>query len=97
MLTRPLFEGIQNWSERKKTLTHDDVKDRARRTIEWYVAQGVQWVRSHVDVTDPSLTAVHALLELREEMAGLIDIQLVAFPQEGIPSFRMVQTCWKKP
>ena len=82
-----LFEGIQNWSARKKMLTHDDVKDRARRALEWYVAQGVQWVRSHVDVTDPSLTAVYALLELREEMAELIDIQLVAFPQEGIPSF----------
>ena len=82
-----LFEGIQNWSERKKTLTHDDVKTRAMKAIEWYVAQGVQHVRSHVDTTDPKLTALHALLELREEVRDLIDIQLVAFPQEGIPSF----------
>ncbi|WP_419835109.1 amidohydrolase family protein [Endozoicomonas atrinae] len=82
-----LFEGIQNWSERKKTLTRDDVKNRASKALEWYIAQGVQHVRSHVDTTDPSLTALHALLELREEMRDLIDIQLVAFPQEGIPSF----------
>ena len=82
-----LFEGIQNWSERKKTLTHDDVKSRASRALQWYIGQGVQHVRSHVDTTDPSLTALHALLELRECMRDLIDIQLVAFPQEGIPSF----------
>ena len=82
-----LFEGIQNWSERKKTLTHDDVKSRASRALQWYIGQGVQHVRSHVDTTDPSLTALHALLELREGMRDLIDIQLVAFPQEGIPSF----------
>ncbi|MBO9496323.1 cytosine deaminase [Thalassotalea sp. G20_0] len=82
-----LFEGIHNWSERKKTLTRDDVKNRAAKALEWYIAQGVQHVRSHVDTTDPSLTALQALLELREEMRELIDIQLVAFPQEGIPSF----------
>ncbi len=82
-----LFEGIQNWSERKKTLTREDVKNRAAKALEWYIAQGVQHVRSHVDTTAPSLTALHALLELREEMRHLIDIQLVAFPQEGIPSF----------
>ncbi|WP_067585074.1 cytosine deaminase [Endozoicomonas ascidiicola] len=82
-----LFEGIQNWSERKKTLTRDDVKQRASKALEWYIAQGVQHVRSHVDTTDPSLTALHGLLELREEVKDLIDIQLVAFPQEGIPSY----------
>ncbi len=69
-----LFEGIQNWSERKKTLTREDVKNRAAKALEWYIAQGVQHVRSHVDTTDPSLTALHALLELREEMRDLIDI-----------------------
>ena len=82
-----LFEGIQNWSERKKSLTHDDVKNRATRALQWYIGQGVQHVRSHVDTTDPNLTALHALLELREDMRDLIDIQLVAFPQEGIPSY----------
>ncbi|KEQ13138.1 cytosine deaminase [Endozoicomonas numazuensis] len=85
--TGTLFEGIQNWSERKKTLSHDDVKQRASKALSWYIGQGVQHVRSHVDTTDPSLTAVHALLELKEEVKDLIDIQLVAFPQEGVPSF----------
>ncbi|WP_257281406.1 MULTISPECIES: cytosine deaminase [unclassified Endozoicomonas] len=82
-----LFEGIQNWSQRKKILTHDDVRQRAKKALSWYVGQGVQHVRSHVDTTDPDLTAVHALLELKEDVKDLIDIQLVAFPQEGIPSF----------
>ena len=82
-----LFEGIQNWSERKKSLTREDVRERVQRTLEWYIVQGVQHVRSHVDITDPSLTALQALLEIREKMQGLIDIQLVAFPQEGIPSY----------
>ena len=82
-----LFEGIQNWSARKKTLTSEDVKRRAGKALEWYVAQGVQYVRSHVDITDPSLTALKALLELKEQMCDQIHIQLVAFPQEGIPSF----------
>ncbi|WOG25730.1 cytosine deaminase [Endozoicomonas sp. 8E] len=85
--TGTLFEGIQNWSERKKKLTHDDVRQRAKKALAWYTGQGVQHVRSHVDTTDPGLTAVHALLELKEEVKDLIDIQLVAFPQEGIPSF----------
>ncbi len=82
-----LFEGIQNWSERKKTLTPEDVRHRATRAINWYVAQGVQHVRSHVDTTDPSLTALKTLIDLREEMSDVIDIQLVAFPQEGILSY----------
>ena len=82
-----LFEGIQNWSERKKTLTREDVIARASRAIDWYTAQGVQAIRSHVDTTDPSLTALHALLELKESVKDRMDIQLVAFPQEGIPSF----------
>ncbi|MGO0306703.1 amidohydrolase family protein [Endozoicomonas acroporae] len=82
-----LFEGIHNWPERKKTLTRDDVENRAAKALEWYIARGVQHVRSHVDTTDPSLTALQALLKLREEMRELIDIQLVAFPREDIPSF----------
>lgn len=82
-----LFEGIQRWSERKKSLTVDDVKTRATKALKWQVAQGIQHVRTHVDVTDPKLTALKALLEVKEEMAAYVDLQLVAFPQEGIPSF----------
>jgi len=83
-----LFEGIQRWSERKESLTHDDVKRRAKQALTWQVAQGIQHVRTHVDVTDPKLTALQALLEVREEMADYLDLQLVAFPQEGIQSFQ---------
>lgn len=82
-----LFEGIACWAERKKSLTHEDVKERARKTLLWQIAQGIQYVRTHVDTCDPKLTALRALLELREEMAPWVTIQIVAFPQEGILSF----------
>ncbi|MBG9588250.1 cytosine deaminase [Cytobacillus firmus] len=82
-----LFEGIQRWAQRKETLTHEDVKTRAKTALKWQIAQGIQHVRTHVDVTDPSLTALIALLEVKEEMADYVDLQLVAFPQEGINSY----------
>lgn len=82
-----LFEGIQCWSLRKESLTKQDVKDRVRRAVRMQAQNGVQFVRTHVDVTDPKLTAMEALLELREELRDIIDIQVVAFPQEGIDSF----------
>lgn len=85
--TGTLFDGIRIWSERKKTLTAQDVKDRARRTLHMMVKHGIQYVRTHVDITDPNLTAFHALLELREEAKPYMDLQIVAFPQEGILSF----------
>jgi cytosine deaminase len=81
-----LLEGIQIWSERKHSLTREDVKRRALQEIEWEVAQGTLHIRSHVDVCDPSLTALRALLELREEVRDICDLQLVAFPQDGILS-----------
>lgn len=82
-----LFEGIQVWSERKRTLTVEDVKERVRRAVRQQAGFGIQYVRSHVDVTDPELTALRALLELREELRDDVTLQLVAFPQEGIESF----------
>ncbi len=82
-----LFEGIQRWAQRKETLTHEDVKTRAKTALKWQIAQGIQHVRTHVDVTDPSLTALKALLEVKEEMSNFVDLQLVAFPQEGIHSY----------
>ena len=82
-----LIEGILTWAERKPFLTHDDVKARAREAILWEVAQGTGLIRSHVDVCDPSLTAVRALIELREEMRDLVELKLIAFPQDGILSF----------
>ena len=82
-----LIEGILTWAERKPSLTHDDVKTRAREAILWEVAQGTGLIRSHVDVCDPSLTALRALIELREEMRDLVELRLIAFPQDGILSF----------
>ena len=82
-----LFEGIQCWSQRKETLTKQDVKDRVYRAVRMQAGHGVQFVRTHVDVTDPKLTAMEAMLELREELRDTIQIQVVAFPQEGIDSF----------
>ena len=82
-----LFEGIAIWASRVGDLTVEDVKDRARQVLRWQLACGVQFVRSHVDVCEPSLTALRALVELREEARGQVDLQLVAFPQQGILSF----------
>lgn len=85
--TGTLFDGIRIWSERKQNLTKEDVKLRAKKTLLNMVGHGIQHVRSHVDVTDPHLIAARALLELREELKDQIDLQLVAFPQEGILSY----------
>ncbi|MHB1505541.1 MAG: cytosine deaminase [Sulfobacillus sp.] len=82
-----LFEGIETWALRKKTLSRQDVIGRATRLLHWQAAQGVLHVRSHVDTTDPKLTAVQALLEVKQNLRGLVDVQLVAFPQEGILSY----------
>ncbi|MFR0583898.1 cytosine deaminase [Limosilactobacillus mucosae] len=85
--TGTLFDGIRIWSERKKDLTIQDVKERAKKTLLNMVSHGIQHVRSHVDVTDPHLIALQALLELKHEMQDVVDLQLVAFPQEGILSY----------
>ncbi|MGH2454233.1 MAG: cytosine deaminase [bacterium] len=85
--TGSLFEGIEIWAERVKSLTHEDVKRRATTALKWMLAHGVTYVRTHVDVCDPSLTALQALLEVREEVADVITLQIVAFPQQGIYSF----------
>ncbi|EOD55131.1 cytosine deaminase [Aeromonas molluscorum] len=82
-----LFEGIERWAERKALLSHEDVKTRAMQTLKWQIANGIQFVRSHVDVSDPELIALKAMLELREEMKPWVELQLVAFPQEGILSY----------
>nr|WP_309100820.1 cytosine deaminase [Fredinandcohnia onubensis] len=82
-----LFEGIQRWSQRKESLTLEDVKTRSKTALKWQIAQGIGHVRTHVDVTDPSLTALKAMLEVKEELKDYVDIQLVAFPQEGILSY----------
>ncbi|NCI01157.1 cytosine deaminase [Cronobacter malonaticus] len=82
-----LFEGIERWGQRKATITHEDTKRRAHATIGMLRDHGIQHVRTHVDVTDPTLAALKAMLEVKEEARHLIDLQIVAFPQEGIESF----------
>lgn len=82
-----LWEGIAVWSERKPSVSREDVLARAEQVLRWQAAQGVLFVRSHCDVTDPSLTALDALLELRDRVRDVVGLQVVAFPQEGIVSF----------
>ena len=85
--TGTLFEGIAVWAERKQSLTIEDVKSRVNRAVRQQARFGIQYVRTHVDVTDPELTALRAMLELRDELADQVTLQIVAFPQEGIESF----------
>ncbi|MCI8475024.1 MAG: cytosine deaminase [Oscillospiraceae bacterium] len=82
-----LFEGIECWAKRKEKLSKADIKERVNRAVRMYATHGVQHIRTHVDVTDPSLVAMETMLELREELRELVDIQVVAFPQEGILSY----------
>ncbi len=82
-----LFEGIERWAERKALLSHEDVKARAWKTLKWQIANGIQFVRTHVDVSDPTLTALKAMLEVKQEVAPWVELQIVAFPQEGILSY----------
>ncbi len=82
-----LWEGIAIWAERVKRLTPEDIRARVMKALPWFVAHGVTHIRSHVDVCDPELTALRTLLAIKKEVADLIDIQLVAFPQLAVYSF----------
>ena len=79
-----LFEGIDIWRERKQSLSLEDVKQRAIETLKLQATQGVLFVRSHADVSEASLTALQALLDVRSAVAPWITVQVVAFPQDGI-------------
>ena len=78
-----LLEGIALWSELKPHLTQEALVERALAYCDWAVAKGLLAVRSHVDVCDPRLLAVEALLEVKRLVAPYLDLQLVAFPQDG--------------
>jgi cytosine deaminase len=78
-----LLEGIALWGELKPDLTVEDIKARALKLCHWAIARGTLAIRSHVDVSDDRLLTVKALLEVREEIKSYIDLQLVAFPQDG--------------
>src|SRR3989338_2613588 len=79
-----LLEGIALWGELKPHLTQDAIIERALRYCDWAVAKGLLAIRSHVDVCDPRLLAVEALLHVREKVKPYLDLQLVAFPQDGV-------------
>lgn len=79
-----LLEAIDIWGEWKSTLTDDILMNNAREVIKWYAANGVLRVRTHADCTDPTLRTVKCLLALKEEIKELIDIQVVAFPQDAV-------------
>jgi cytosine deaminase len=79
-----LLEGIALWGELKPTLTQEAIVERALQYCDWAVAQGLLAIRSHVDVCDERLLAVQALLHVKQRVAPYLDLQLVAFPQDGL-------------
>lgn len=91
-----LLEGIEIWGERKKTITKEEIKRNALETTKWLMANGVLHIRTHVDTTEKSLITVQALLELKEEMKEYVDIQIVAFPQDGIFSYKNMDKLLEK-
>lgn len=83
-----LFEAIELWPQFKKTLTVESVKRLAMKGIKDEVSQGVQHIRTHIDVTDPNFTALKAMLEMKQDLKDSVDIQIVAFPQEGMYMYK---------
>jgi cytosine/creatinine deaminase len=79
-----LFEGIDIWRDRKQDLDPEDIKTRAIATLQQQATQGVLFARTHVDVSEPNLIALKAILEVREEVKDWMTLQVVAFPQDGI-------------
>lgn len=83
-----LFEAIDKWSDSKSVLKIQDIKERAYKGIKAEIRNGVQYIRTHVDVTDPNLTALKAMLEVKEEVKDYLYLQLIAFPQEGYYAYK---------
>ncbi len=79
-----LHEGIALWGMLKPTLTQADIEQSATQYCHWALANGILAIRSHVDISDPSLVAVQALLNVRSAFKPWLDLQLVAFPQDGL-------------
>ena len=79
-----LLEGIALWGELKPQLTQEAIVERALAYCDWAVGKGLLAIRSHVDVCDPRLLAVEALLHVKEKVKPYLDLQLVAFPQDGL-------------
>ena len=79
-----LLEGIALWGELKPMLTAEAVIERALAYCDWAVGRGLLAIRSHVDTSDPSMLAVEALIEVKKRVAPYLELQLVAFPQDGV-------------
>ena len=79
-----LLEGIALWGELKPQLTQDALVERAMQYCDWAVAKGLLAIRTHVDICDDRLLAVEALLHVKSRVKPYIDLQLVAFPQDGV-------------
>ncbi len=92
-MTGTLFEGIERWGQRKAWVKNSkvdlvkDTKNRALQVVNLLASHGIQYVRTHADTTDPDMIGMKALLEVKDEVKDFMDIQIVAFPQEGIDSF----------
>ena len=83
-----LFEAIEMWPKFKETLTVNSVKKLALKGIKDEVSRGVQYIRTHIDVTDPKFTALKAMIELKEELKNIVTIQIIAFPQQGMYTYK---------
>ncbi|MDQ0916915.1 cytosine deaminase [Paenibacillus sp. V4I5] len=79
-----LYEGIGLWQKRKQALTYEDVTERAEKVLRMQMAAGILHVRTQADISDPNLTALRALLALRERVKPYMNLQVIAFPQDGI-------------
>ncbi len=79
-----LLEGIAIWGERKAALSRQEIVDNAKEAALWELANGTQFIRTHADVTAPGLVTLEALLEVKDALRDMVDIQIVAFPQDGI-------------
>ena len=80
-------EGIEVWGEYKQQFPgFEDFKQRAQKAVEWAVSHGTLYIRTHIDICDPNLAALNQMLALREKLRDIAEIQIVAFPQDGILS-----------
>ena len=85
--TGTLFEGISRWADVKASYTPESIRERAKKAIRQEMLFGVQYIRTHVDVTEPGLVGLKTMLALRDELKDLVTIQVVAFPQDGFYAF----------
>jgi len=83
-----LLEAIDIWGEYKQNVTKIDIKKSAAEAVKWLIANGVLRIRTHIDSTESTLMTMEAIMELKEEMKEYVDIQIVAFPQDGIFAYK---------